>query len=163
MEKWIEKYSGINPGAILGRELKKKKVKQNTLAVDIGLPAQTLNAIIKGKRKMMPEVAFRIDHALGFEESTMAILQALYDTKLVKQKIANENHPDLSKIRRILFWDTDFNKINWQLQANAVIRRVLERGNEDEKKEMERFYGTDKVNAVIADSKPARPLPSFLR
>jgi len=163
MEKWIEKYSGIHPGAILGRELKKKKLKQNTFADIISLPAQTLNAIIKGTRKMTPEVAFRIDHALGFEESTMGILQALYDTKLVKQKIANENHPDLSKIRRILFWDTDFNQIDWVLQANAVIRRVWERGNEDEKKEMERFYGTDKVKAVITEKVNVRPLPSFLR
>jgi plasmid maintenance system antidote protein VapI len=32
------------------------------------------------KRKMTPEVAFRIDNELGMEESTMAILQARYDT-----------------------------------------------------------------------------------
>lgn len=163
MEKWIEKYRGINPGSILGRELKKKKLKQSAFAHDISLPAQTLNAIIKGKRKMTPEVAFKIDHALGFEESTMAILQALHDTKLIKQKIGNVNHPDISKIRRILFWDTDFDKIDWQQQKNAVIRRVWERGNDEEKMEMQRFYGIDSINAAIKDIKPARPEPSFLR
>jgi hypothetical protein len=131
--------------------------------MDINLPAQTLNAIIKGKRKMTPEVAFKIDSALGFEESTMAILQALHETKLIKQKLGNTNHPDLTKLRRILFWDTDFDKIDWQQQGNAVIRRVWERGNEDEKMEIQRFYGIDNVNAAIKDGMTARPHPSFLQ
>jgi plasmid maintenance system antidote protein VapI len=157
MERWLEKYSGINPGAILGRELKKKKLKQIAFARNISLPAQTLNAIIKGKRKMTPEVAFKIDNALGFEESTMAILQAMYDTKLIKHRIGNKNHPDISKLRRILFWDTDFDKIDWQQQKNAVIRRVWERGNEEEKNEMQRFYGVDSVNGAIKNMKPGRP------
>lgn len=163
MEKWIEKYRGINPGAILDRELKKKKLKQTAFARGISLPAQTLNAIIKGKRKMTPEVAFKIDNALGLEESTMGILQAMYDNTLVKNKIGNSNHPDISRLRRILFWDTDFDKIDWQGQKNAVIRRVWERGNEDEKKEIQRFYGIDNIHAVIKDMKPTRPDPSFLR
>ncbi|WP_439697554.1 transcriptional regulator [Mucilaginibacter sp. AW1-7] len=163
MEKWIEKYRGINPGAILDRELKKKKLKQTAFARDIKLPAQTLNAIIKGKRKMTPEVAFKIDNALGLEESTMAILQAMYDTTLVKHKIGIINRPDISRLRRILFWDTDFDKIDWQRQKNAVIRRVWERGNEDEKKEIQRFYGIDSTYAVINEIKPNRPDPSFLR
>lgn len=163
MEKWIEKYRGINPGVILDRELKKKKLKQTAFARDIKLPAQTLNAIIKGKRKMTPEVAFKIDNALGLEESTMAILQAMYDTTLVKYKIGIINRPDISRLRRILFWDTDFDKIDWQRQKNAVIRRVWERGNEDEKKEIQRFYGIDSTYAVINEIKPNRPDPSFLR
>jgi addiction module HigA family antidote len=163
MEKWIEKYRGINPGVILDRELKKKKLKQTAFARDIKLPAQTLNAIIKGKRKMTPEVAFKIDNALGLEESTMAILQAMYDTTLVKHKIGIINRPDISRLRRILFWDTDFDKIDWQRQKNAVIRRVWERGNEDEKKEIQRFYGIDSTYAIINEIKPNRPDPSFLR
>ena len=93
----------------------------------------------------------------------MGILQVMYDTKLIKHKIGNRDHPDISKLRRTLFWDTDFNKIDWQQQKNAVIRRVWERGNEEEKKEIQKFYGSDSVNAVIKDMKPVRPQPSFLR
>jgi addiction module HigA family antidote len=163
MEKLIEKYRGINPGAILSRELKKKKLKQTTFARDISLPAQTLNAIIKGKRKMTPEVAFKIDNALGFDESTMSILQVMYDTKLIKQKIDRTIQADIPKLRRILFWDTDFDKIDWLQQSNAVIRRVWERGNDEEKKETERFYGSDKVNTAINGIKSKRPNPSFLQ
>ncbi|WPU93730.1 hypothetical protein SNE25_30900 [Mucilaginibacter sabulilitoris] len=82
---------------------------------------------------------------------------------MVKLKIGNINRPDISKLRRILFWDTDFDKIDWQRQKNAVIRRVWERGNEDEKKEIQRFYGIDNIHATIKDLKPFRPPPSFLR
>ncbi len=163
MEKWIEKYRGINPGAILGRELKRKKLKQTAFARNISLPAQTLNAIIKGKRKITPEVAFRIDNALGFEENTMGILQVMYDTKQIKQKIGGTIHTNIPNLRRILFWDTDFDKIDWHKQSNAVIKRVWERGNDEEKKETERFYGSDNVNAVIKRVESLRPEPSFLR
>jgi plasmid maintenance system antidote protein VapI len=153
MEKLVEKYRGISPGAVLERELKRKKVRQNTFAGTIGIPAQTLNAIIKGKRKMTPEVALKIDYALGLEESTMGILQAYYETRLIRQKPGFLPHPDLAKLRRILFWDTDFDKIDWQHQQNAIIQRVFERGNEEEKNEIIKFYGAGKVNVVIAKNR----------
>jgi addiction module HigA family antidote len=163
MEKWIEKYQGIHPGAILDRQLKKRNLKQNAFARNIHVPAQTINAIIKGSRKMTPEVAVKIDEGLGFEESTMAVLQALYETRLVKDKRHKTDHPDFSKIRRILFWDTDFAKINWQQQRRAVVRRVWERGNEEEKQEIKRYYGADIVDGIVDQTKAHSRQPSFLR
>jgi addiction module HigA family antidote len=160
MDKLIEKYRGINPGAILERELKKKNIRQNAFACTIGIPAQTLNAIIKGKRKMTPEVALKIDVELGLEESTMGILQVYYETRLVRQKPGMALHPDFSKLRRILFWDTDFDKIDWQHQQNAVIQRVFERGNEEEKNEIIRFYGAGNVNVALAKERQSRSHPS---
>lgn len=43
--------------------------------------------------------------------------------------------------RRILFWDTDFDKIDWGKNRNFVIARVIERGNREEQEEIARFYG----------------------
>lgn len=43
--------------------------------------------------------------------------------------------------RRILFWDTDFDKIDWGKSRNFVIARVIERGNREEQEEIARFYG----------------------
>ncbi len=160
MEKLVEKYRGISPGAVLERELKKKNVKQNTFAETIGIPAQTLNAIIKGKRKMTSWVALKIDYALGLEEGTMGILQVYYENRLIRQKPGFLLHPDLSKLRRVLFWDTDFDKIDWQHQQNAIIRRVFERGNEEEKNEILRFYGADKVNVAMIKERQSRSHPS---
>jgi hypothetical protein len=51
-----------------------------------------------------------------------------------------------------LFWDTEPEKINWVLQKQAVINRVFERGNEQEKKEILRFYGQDDVNKALIDA-----------
>ncbi|MDR3697224.1 DUF6922 domain-containing protein [Mucilaginibacter sp.] len=160
MEKLIEKYRGIDPGAILERELKKNNIRQNALAATTGIPAQTLNAIIKGKRKMTPEMAFKIDYALGLEEGTMGILQVYHETRLIRQKPGFLPHPDFSKLRRILFWDTDFDKIDWQHQQNAIIQRVFERGNEEEKNEIIRFYGPGQVNNVMARERQSRRHPS---
>lgn len=163
MDELIETYKGTSPGTVLDQQLKQRKLKQAAFAHTIDLPAQTLNAIIKGKRKMTPETALKIDQGLGLEESTMAILQAIYDTRLIKLKITRSSHPDFSKLRRILFWDTDFDRIDWQQQKGAVIRRVFERGNEQEQAEVRRFYGNDQVNLALTDQRPPRPLPSFLR
>ena len=44
------------------------------------------------------------------------------------------------RLRRILFWDTDMDKIDWTKQKKAVIKRVRERGNFQEKKEIAEFY-----------------------
>lgn len=163
MEEWIKKYQGIDPRAILSHELKKKKLRQTAFAQKIKLPAQTLNAILKFKRKMTIEVALRIDHELGLEESTMAILQALYDTKLIKQKINLNYKPDTSKIRKVLFWDTDFEKIDWHQKMIAVIQRVWERGNEEEKQEIRRFYGNEAVEKALSHKRQPMPAPSLSR
>ncbi len=43
-------------------------------------------------------------------------------------------HPNLSVLRKILFWDTDINKIDWYKQYKAIIQCILERGNENKKR-----------------------------
>jgi antitoxin HigA-1 len=66
-----------------------------------------------------------------------------------KQKISGKARPDLSKLRRALFWDTEIEKIDWHKQKRAVITRVLERGNDKEKAEIARFYGASEINQFI--------------
>lgn len=58
--------------------------------------------------------------------------------------------PDLTKIRRILFWDTRFDLIDWEQHKRAVIKRVFQRGNEQEKDEITRFYGEDTIHEVLS-------------
>ncbi|WP_211166337.1 helix-turn-helix transcriptional regulator [Mucilaginibacter robiniae] len=150
MDKAVQKFQGIHPGAVLARELKKRHLRQLAFATGTGIPAQTLNAFIKGKRKLPIAQALKVDQALGMEAGTMAVLQVLYDTRQAVLQQSRHIHPDLSKYRKILFWDTDFNQIDWQGKASAVIRRVLERGNEEEYAETVRFYGEAQVNALAS-------------
>lgn len=159
MEAIIEKYKGIHPGLILERELKKRNLKKAPFALSLPEYPQTLNEITKGKRGINAALALKLDRALGLEEGTMFILQAYYEIKKEQQKNQLNSSPDLSVIRAILFWDTDINKINWQIQCKSVIKRVFERGNFDEKKEIVRFYGKEKVAAIIGNTNFSESLP----
>jgi plasmid maintenance system antidote protein VapI len=155
MEPTIEKYKGIHPGMVLERELKKRKLKKGPFALSLQEYPQTLNDITKGRRGFTPALSLKVDKALGMEEGTMLLLQTWYEIKKEQQKGNLAVHPDLSVLRKALFWDTDINKIDWQQQYKAVIERVFERGNEAEKKEIISFYGEEKVKAVIGSAQAA--------
>lgn len=154
MELAFEKYKGIHPGMVLERELKKRNLKKGPFALSLHEYPQTLNDITKGKRGLTPSLALKIDNALGFEEGTMLVLQAYYETKQVKHKALPGHHPDLSVLRKNLFWDTDINKIDWSKQYKAVIQRVFERGNDTEKREILNFYGKDKIKEITGRPGP---------
>ncbi|MDX9905889.1 MAG: hypothetical protein RBS55_04790, partial [Bacteroidales bacterium] len=121
---------------------------KSKFAISVGEYPQTLVSITKGKRKMNTSLALKIEKELGLEEGYLMILQIYHDIEKEKMNL-NLSRPDLSKIRPVLFWDTEPEKINWILQKEAVIKRVFERGNEEEKEELIRFYGIDAVNEVI--------------
>ncbi|MGV8092606.1 MAG: HigA family addiction module antitoxin [Mangrovibacterium sp.] len=140
MNSRIDIIKGIHPGKFIERELKKKNLTQRALAEETGIPYQTINSIIAGRRNLTIEQALKIDHALGYEEGFFAILQTYYDIKQYKEKELANLYVGSPHIRRILFWDTDFDKINWGKYKEAVIRRVLERGNKEEINEIKRFY-----------------------
>ena len=144
----MEKYKGIHPGMVLERELKQRKLKKGPFALSLNEYPQTLNDITKGRRGFTPALSLKIDKALGLEEGTMLLLQTYYEIKKEKQKDYSAAHPNLSALRKALFWDTDLNKIDWQQQYKAVIERVFARGNDDEKKEILDFYGEERVKSV---------------
>jgi len=81
----------------------------------------------------------------------MLLLQTYYEITREQQKDDLREFPDLSVIRKALFWDTDITKIDWRKQYKAVIQRVFERGNDDEKREILRFYGKDKIKAITGN------------
>lgn len=154
MKTYIEKYKGIHPGIILDREFKKRALQQRPFALSIGEHPQTLNAITKGKRKLNTALALKIEERLGLEEGTLAVLQTYFDINEEKSKL-KQISPNLSKLRKSLFWDTDINKIDWSKQYRAVIQRIFERGNETERKEIIRFYGKEKIkNALNQNNLP---------
>jgi len=150
MEALLEKFKGVHPGAILERELEKRNIKKGPFAISLQQYPQVINEITKKRRGMTASLALKIDRALGFEEGTMYLLQAYYETKLEldKETTASQKKPDLSLLRKALFWDTDIEKIDWDKQYKAVIQRVFERGNNAEKTELFKFYGKKKIKEV---------------
>jgi hypothetical protein len=93
----------------------------------------------------------KLEKALGLEEGTLMILQVYYDIEQLKKK-QHTDTPDLQKLRKVIFWDTDMKSIDWNRQHKAIIRRVFERGNQQEKNEITRFYGKEKIMLVLNKS-----------
>ena len=148
MNKGISIEKGIHPGFILERELKQRGLRKGQFALSLQEFPQTLVSIMKGKRKMNTSISLKIEKALGLEEGYLMTLQVFYDIEEEKRKY-NMYHPDLTKLRPVLFWDTLHEMINWDKQKRAVINRVFERGNEEEKNEIIRFYGNETVSLLL--------------
>ncbi len=151
MKTELNIIKGIHPGIILERELKQRKLAKGRFALSLQEYPQTLVSITKAKRKMNIGLALKIEQALNMEEGYFMILQLYYDIEEEKRK-QNTEQPDLLKLRPVLFWDTKMEKIDWKKQKKAVIKRVFERGNEIEKKEIIRFYGKEIVNEIISSN-----------
>jgi len=140
MDKRIDILKGIQPGKLIERDMKKLGFSQRSMAEKTCIPFQTINVILAGKRNLTTGQALKVEKVLGYEEGFLLILQAFYEIKLSKETDYAKQYPDKPNIRKILFWDIDFDNINWGMYKNAVIKRVLERGNTKEVKEIMRFY-----------------------
>ena len=148
MEQILNIIKGIHPGFVLERKLKDHNLGKSRFALSLQEFPQTLVSITKGKRKMNTALALKIEKALGLEEGYFMILQVYYDIEEVKRK-QHSQHPDFTKLRPVLFWDTKMENINWEKQKKAVITRIFERGNESEKTEITRFYGKENVTEIL--------------
>ncbi len=153
MKPELETIRGLHPGFYVERKIKEKRLKKGQLALAINEYPQTITSITKGKRGMNTALALKLEQVLGLEEGMLMILQVYHEIEQLKKKKYAET-PDLNKIRAVVFWDTDIRKIDWQRQYQSVIRRVYERGNSIEKKEINRYYGKDKVEAVLKRFNP---------
>ncbi len=148
MKTELSIIKGIHPGLILERELKQRHLHKGPFAISLKEYPQTLVSITKGKRRMNTNLALKIENALEIEEGYFMTLQLYYDIKEIKRR-QYKLLPDFTKLRRVLFWDTKMETIDWEKQKNAIIKRVFERGNEIEKEEIVRFYGREKVNNIL--------------
>jgi antitoxin HigA-1 len=148
MESEINILKGIHPGFILERKLKENGLKKSRFALDINEYPQTLTTITKGRRDMNLPLALKIEEALGLKEGYFMMLQLYHDIKKQKE-LREKQKPDLSQFRKVLFWDTDIHTIDWERQWKSIIKRVLERGNQKEKAEINRFYGKQKIKETM--------------
>lgn len=149
MNKILKIIKGIHPGFYLERELKKRKISKGRLAISVGEYPQTLVAITKGKRRMNTPLAMKLEKELGIEQGFFTLLQAYHDIE--EERKRTDPKPDLKKIRKIIFWDTNIDTIDWMKAKKSIIKRVFERGNEMERAEIIRFYGNDEVSKILKE------------
>jgi plasmid maintenance system antidote protein VapI len=148
MNQELDILKGIHPGFVLEKKLKENQLSKGRFAISIGEYPQTLGAITKGKRSMNTSLALKIENSLGLPEGYFMTLQIFYNIKEEKRRQQENRRPDFAKLRRGLFWDTAMEKIDWNRQRRAVIQRILERGNAQEKSEIKKFYGDSIFNEI---------------
>jgi len=139
----------LHPGIYLDYQLKKRKLAKGRFALSVNEYPQVIGQITKGKRKMNIPLALKIEKALGMEEGYLMLLQVYHDIREEKRRQHKPIHPDLSKLRRVLFWDTKMDDIDWVQQKSAVIERVHERGSQEEIDEIDRFYNSEAFKSVL--------------
>ena len=137
----IENVKGMHPGALIKHELNRKKISQRKFAASIDEHWQILNAVINEKRGISLGIALKVEKELGYDEGFLMILQVYYDIEKQKQKQIRSTLKGVPAVRRIIFWDTDFDSIDWAASKESVISRVLERGTQEEIAEIARYYG----------------------
>jgi len=140
---------GIHPGFVLERELRRRDLGKVRFAKSVDEHPQTLVAIMKGRRRMNVPLALKIEKSFGWEEGVFMMLQVYYDIKKETGRIDGSKVPDTTRFRKVLFWDTDISRIYWHANKRAVIRRVMEKGNQQERDEINRFYGSAEVRKQL--------------
>ena len=142
-----DRVKGIHPGVILKRELKRRNIKAVALAKSIEEYPQTINAITKEKRGVNAKLSIKLGDYFNVEKEYFMLLQASFEVNAsIRQSYKN---PLIGKVRSIIFWDTDFNKIDLVKNKRSVIKRILERGNESEIKELIAFYSKPTIEQEL--------------
>ena len=57
------------------------------------------------------------------------------------------------EFNRRIFWDVDFDKIDYDVKAAFVIQRVMERGDVPDIRNCRRYYGDEKLREVLTNAK----------
>jgi len=145
------KYHHIPCGAVIDRIRTKEHLTQRELAERSGILFQRINDFIADRRKISPEQSLRLEDALGIERKGFFYqIQTNHEIFLAIKRTTEQQHPDLSKYRKALFWDTDFESIDWRGNSAWIIQRVFEYGNESEIKETIHFYGNKAIENILS-------------
>jgi len=96
--------SAMHPGELLRDELEAREMKQVELAKELGIAKNVMSEIINGKRNLTPELAVRLEDALGIKAEFWMKYQVSYeiDRIRIKNKKAIEKAKISDKSKRKL-------------------------------------------------------------
>ena len=145
-------YHHIPCGAVLDRIRTKAHLTQRELASRSEIPYQRINDFIANRRRISPENSLKLEKALGVDYQCFFYqVQTNYEIFVATKRLSELLTPDKSKYRKALFWDTDFETLDWQRNSEWIIQRVFEYGNESEIKETIIYYSKNKIINVLRD------------
>ena len=59
----------------------------------------------------------------------------------------------IPQFQRRIFWDVDFDKLDYDKRANFIIERVFDRGDVEDIRQCRRYYGDEKVAEALTNAK----------
>ena len=74
----------IHPGRVLKEELEVRGINGNRLALDLGVPANRISAILNGKRAISADTALRLAQYFGASAQFWLDLQSQHDLALAE-------------------------------------------------------------------------------
>ena len=105
-----------------------------------------LDHIVSKQQRTKTEIAALAGLQTGF----FYLLQSNHDIYLAKRaEMDNRRTPNLQVLTKTTFWDVDVSKIDWIRAQQWALRRVLEYGNAEEIRELDRFYGHEALMSVL--------------
>lgn len=85
----MQKLNPVTPGELLREEfLKPMNISQYRLAKEIGVPAQRISEIVKGKRSVTADTDLRLCRFFGLSNGYWLRAQAAYDTEVTAEKLS---------------------------------------------------------------------------
>ena len=62
-------------------------------------------------------------------------------------------HNEQPQFNRRIFWDVDFDALDYDGKAGFIIERVFERGDVPDIRACRRYYGDEKIRVVLTNAK----------
>ncbi len=60
-------------------------------------------------------------------------------------------------LSRVLFWETDYDKIDWDNKARYVIERVVMYGFLEDWRAIQKYYGMEKIKETVLQARDLDP------
>jgi len=80
-------YYVVPPGEILKAEIRERKIRQKTMAEQIGMRPSHFSELLKGKRSITKYIAVKLESILGISASEWLRLQAQYDYEVAVREL----------------------------------------------------------------------------
>ncbi len=99
--KKADKIAPVHPGEILLQEvLEPANLSQNQLASMLGVPANRINAIVRGQRSISADTAIRLGYCLNTNPEFWMALQTEYDLQDAQDNLHGKLDKEVSVLRR---------------------------------------------------------------
>jgi len=142
----IHKIKGTPPAVIIFYELKKTNCSLEQFMKETGI------VVSEGMfDEITPELSAILGDRFGVDATYFLEVQEKFKKAQKENKEAQA--ANIPKINRFIFWDTDFDKLDWKRYKKSIIKRIFERGFQDDKKAIISYYGKSVVVETLKELK----------